>query len=180
MPLLIVLALAAAVFFLTIATLPFAIIFRYRQGTKRRRARAWIASINTFATGLSATILLITAAVTNRWIANAFSYSAAGLAAGCLLGFAGLALSRWDTEGRSLYYTPNNLVVFTISLLVTARLAYGFWRGWEAWQSTPDAKSSIAAFGVAGSMAAGAVVVGYYLVYWAGLGWRLKRASGRG
>ena len=180
MPLLIALGFAAAVFVLTVAMLPFTIIFRYRQGTKRRRARPWVANINTFATALSATILIVAAAITNRWIENAFPYSVAGLACGCLLGFAGLALSRWEADGRSLFYTPNRLLVFAVSLVVTARLAYGFWRGWEAWRAVPDAKSSLAAIGVAGSMAAGAVVVGYYLVYWAGLRARLKRVRGSG
>jgi hypothetical protein len=61
--------------------------------------------------------------------------------------------------------------VLAITLVVTARLIYGFWRSWHAWQSTPGDTSWLAASGAAGSLAAGALVLGYYLAYWAGV-WR--------
>jgi hypothetical protein len=59
---------------------------------------------------------------------------------------------------------------------VTARVLYGFWRSWHAWSE--GLHSWTAAFGVAGSMGAGAVVLGYYLAYWIGVRRRLKRHYG--
>jgi hypothetical protein len=173
-PLLIALGLIVAALALTVLILPFAIVFRYHYGTKRRRARAWVATINTFSLLASVTIFMITAAVTNRWVPDALSYSAAGLAGGCLLGFLGLALTRWEREGASLIYTPSRLLVLAVTLVVAARLAYGFWRAWQTWRSAPGDASWLAAIGVPGTMAAGAIVLGYYLVYWAGVRSRLS------
>ena len=65
-----------------------------------------------------------------------------------------------------------------MTLLFTARVLYGFWRAWHSWQTAPDDTSVLASFGVAGSMAAGAVVLGYYLSYWMGVRRRLRRQLG--
>jgi hypothetical protein len=92
-----------------------------------------------------------------------------------VLGIIGLLLTRWEPAVGALYYTPNRLLVLGITLVVTARLVYGFWRGWQTWQSGADGASWIATAGVAGSMAAGAVVLGYYLAYWIGVRGRLRR-----
>lgn len=156
-------------------SLPFSIIQRYRMGTARRLARGWVATINLFGIATSAGLLLLVAALSGAWIPRAFAYTAMGLTGGCALGLLGLALSRWEATSRSLHYTPNRWLVLSMTLVVTARLAYGFWRGWQAWSSTPDDASWLAASGAAGSMAAGAVVLGYYLTYWAGLRRRLKQ-----
>jgi hypothetical protein len=75
----------------------------------------------------------------------------------------------------SLYYTPNRLLVLGITLVVTARVGYGIWRGVHTWRAGLQGESWFGASGVAGSMAAGAVVLGYYLVYWLGVRRRFKR-----
>ena len=162
MPILIALGLIVAAFAMTLLVLPFAVIFRFYYGTKRRRAREWVATLNTFFLGLSATTFLIT----GWWIQDAFSYSAAGLAAGGTLGLIGLALTRWEPDRGALYYTPSRLLVLAITLVVAARIGYSLvrLRGTGDWTW------------IAGSMAAGAIVVGYYFVYWAGV--RSRAASG--
>ena len=81
---------------------------------------------------------------------------------------------RWEAGGASLHYTPNRWLVLGISLVVTARLAFGFWRSWQAWHATSDYGSWAAESGVAGSLAAGAVVLGYYLTYWLGVRRRVR------
>jgi hypothetical protein len=173
-PLLIALAVILGAFAVTAAMLPFAIVFRYRRGTQRRRARGWIATINVVSISISAAMFLVTAAVTNAWVPHAFLYSAAGLAGGCVLGLLGLLLTRWENDGVTLFYRPSRFLVLAITLVVTARLGYGLWRAWHVWQTRTDEQSWLAAVGVAGSMAAGAVVLGYYLMYWAGLRFRLS------
>jgi hypothetical protein len=97
-----------------------------------------------------------------------------GFVSGCLLGLVGLALSRWEAAPGSLHYTPNRWLVLGITLVVTARLGFGFWRTWHAWHATPDYGSWLAESGVAGSLAAGAVVLAYYLTYWLGVRRRLQ------
>jgi hypothetical protein len=158
-----------------IALMPLSLVLRYRAGTARRRARLWVAAINLVAVGISSGLLLMVAGVTSYWIPMAFRYALIGFAGGCLLGLLGLWLSRWEQTPRALHYTPSRTLVLAITLLVTARLLYGFWRSWHAWYSTPGDASWLAASGAAGSLAAGALVLGYYLTYWVGVWRRISR-----
>jgi hypothetical protein len=174
-PLVALFVILALIVFALIALLPISLAQRYRMGTARRLARGWVATLNLLGFAISVVMFLATAAVTSTWVPRAFIYTLTGLAAGCLLGLVGLALSRWEATPRSLYYTPNRWLVLALTLAVTSRVLYGFWRGWQAWRSSPEDPSWVAASGMAGSMAAGAVVLGYYLVYWAGVRRRLKR-----
>ncbi len=166
-PVLVVLAL--------VALIPIALVQRYRMGTSRQRARGWLAAMNLVGLALSAAMFLGTAALASIWIPGALMYTAAGLATGCMLGLAGLWLTRWEHTPGSLYYTPNRWLVLSITLVVTGRLMFGFWRAWQTSRAGLDDASWFAAAGVAKSMAAGAVVLGYYLAYWIGVRSRLRR-----
>jgi hypothetical protein len=174
-PLLLVVLLVLIIFCLIILSVPFSLFQRYRMGTARRPARGWVATINVVAFAISAALLLAGAAVTNLWIPHAIAFSVAGLVAGGVLGLAGLTLTRWEVTPQSLHYTPNRWLVLAIMLLVSARLIYGVWRGWNAWQTSPDHATWLAASGAGGSLGAGAVVLGYYLLYWAGVRRRAER-----
>jgi hypothetical protein len=167
LPVLIVLAVVALV--------PFSIVQRYRMGTSRQRARGWLTTINLAGIALSAILFLAGAAVTTVWVPHAFTYTAAGLVVGCVLGFIGLWLTRWEPAPGSLHYTPNRWLVLGVTLVVTARLIYGFWRGLHTWRAGVEGASWFGAAGIPGSMAAGAVVLGYYLAYWIGVRRRFKR-----
>lgn len=145
------------------------LIQRYRAGTARRRTRGWVASINIGAIALSAILFLTFSVVSSFWIPGAFYYTLTGICAGLLLGIVGLLVTRWERSGAVLHYTPSRLLVLAITLVVAARIGYGFWRGWHAWQLSSGDTSWIAESGAAGSMGAGATVVGYYLMYWAGV-----------
>jgi hypothetical protein len=171
MPVLAALAAIVLALVASIALMPLSLVLRYRASTARRVARGWIAALNVGAIGSSAVLLLAGAAVTSAWVPRALSYAVAGMAAGAVLAFVGLALTRWEADGRTLHYTPNRWLVLAVLLVVTARLAYGFWRAWHAWHTTPGEDSWLAASGAAGSLAAGALVLGYYGTYWAGV-WR--------
>jgi hypothetical protein len=162
-----------------VALMPVSLLMRYRAGTARRRARGWVAALNLALFGLSAILLLAGAAVTNLWLPSAFRFTVLGLAGGALLGVIGLLLSRWERSPESLHYTPNRVLVLAVTLVVTARLCYGFWRGWQAWAGG-GAESWFVALGPAATLGAGAVVVGYYLAYWVGLASRLRRFRLRG
>jgi hypothetical protein len=160
------------------ALMPLSVVLRYRAGTARRLARGWVATVNLVGLAFSTALFLTGAAVASVWVPRAFTYSVAGLAAGFLLGLLGVWLSRWEGTPRSLHYTPNRWLVLAITLVVSTRLIYGIWRGWHAWGHRPDDTSWLAASGAAGSLAAGAVVLGYYLPYWAGV-WRRLKQHGR-
>jgi hypothetical protein len=175
MPLLLALVLIVAAFVFAVVMLPFTLFFRYRYGTRRRRARVWVATLNAVSLGISATIFLISAAITTRFVESSFTFATAGLACGAILGLLGLVLTRWERDGQSLFYTPSRLLVLAVTLVVTLRIAYGFWRGWHTWRAAQEGTSWIAAIGIPGSLAAGAVVIGYYLVYWAGVRSRALR-----
>ena len=123
--------------------------------------RGWVEPPNFVGIALSTVIFLVGAAVTAYWVPDAFTYSLIGLGVGCALGIAGLALSRWEPGPRSLIYTPNRWLVLAITMMVTARILFGFWRGWETWRAGFEGTSLLVSAGVAKSLAAGAVVLGY-------------------
>ena len=158
-----------------IALIPISLIQRFRMGTARRQARGWVAALNLVAIAISATLFLAGTLVTSYWSPAASAYVLAGLAAGCVLGALGIALTRWEYVSERVYYTPNRWLVLAVTLLVTVRVLYGLWRSWEAWRASLDSAAWVAASGVAGSMAAGAVVLGYYLIFWAGVRRRIRR-----
>jgi hypothetical protein len=155
--------------------IPFSLVQRYRVGTSRRQARGWIITANLVAIVLSIGLFLAGAGVTSIWVPRALSSSIMGLLGGGLLGFVGLALTRWERSADAIHYTPNRWLVLGITLVVTVRLLYGLARTWQSWRLEGGDTSWLAAAGVAGSLAAGAVVLGYYLVYWFGIRWKLRR-----
>jgi len=155
--------------------MPLILVQRYRVGTSRRLARSWLATLNAVGFILSVAMLLVGAAFTNIWVPHAFVSAVAGLCAGSVLGWIGVAISRWEVTPTSLHYTPNRVLVLAITLLVTSRLIYGVWRTWHAWHARLDDTSWLVASGAAGSLAAGAVVLGYYLTYWLGVRRRIQR-----
>jgi hypothetical protein len=191
-----VLVLAVLVILAFIALIPLSFIQRLRMGTSRRQARGWVATLNMIAVGFSVVLFLVGAFITSRWIPDALTYTLAGLGAGCVLGVLGVALTKWEyagpgrrrvserglgrrsvSEGDRLYYTPNRWLVVTVTMVVAARVLYGFWRTWEAWRASVESMTWVAASGVAASMSAGAVVLGYYLVFWTGVRWRIRRLT---
>ena len=153
---------------------PLLLFLRYRAGKSRRKARSWVAIINLVSFVLSAGLFIWIAAITNFWIPKAFGYSLLGLISGCLLGFAGLTATRWEKTPDAVHYTPNRWLVLLVTLAVGARMAYGLWRIWHAWHITGHDSSWLAAAGIPGSMAVGALVIGYYLAYSVGVAGKLR------
>ena len=168
-------ALAILLVLAFIALIPVSIVLRFRAGTRRQQARGWVATLNLIAIALSTTLFLLGALVSSRWIPATLTYTLAGLGTGCVLGLLGIALTRWEYLNGRLHYTSNRWLVLAITLVVTTRVLYGFWRTWEAWRASVDVMTWVAASGLAASMSAGAVVLGYYLIYWTGVRVRIRR-----
>jgi hypothetical protein len=169
-PLLLVLALGAA-----LAMIPLGLVQRYRVSTRRRAARRWLATLNAAGFLLSSTIFLLGAAVTTVWIPGALTSSLLGFGGGVLLGFVGLALTRWEVTPAGVHFTPNRPLVLGLTLVVAARIGYGLWRTREAWQLHGENGTWLVTAGVGGSLAAGGVVLGYFLTYWTGVRSRAAR-----
>jgi len=163
------LILAVALLFAPIVLMPVSLVLRYRAGTARRQARGWVAMLNVAALAISTSLFLMGAGLTSIWVEHAFTYSLLGFLGGVALGIIGLWVSRWEHGASTLHYTPNRWLVLAVTLIVTGRFVYGLWRGWDRWHHTAGQTSFLAAFGIAGSLAAGAVVLGYYLSYWLGV-----------
>jgi hypothetical protein len=158
-----------------LALMPILLVQRYRAGTARQLARPWIATLTLAAMSLSTVSFLIAAALTTLWVPNAFQASAAGLAIGGVLGVLGLGLTRWEPTARTLHYTPNRWLVLMITFAVSARVLYGLARWWRMAQTGGNDASWGTTVGVPESLAAGAAVLGYYLVYTAGLRRRIHK-----
>ena len=170
MPILIAaLLLVPLVVLAVVVLMPIALVQRYRVGTSRRRARPWLATINVVGVSVSMVLFLIGAALTNIWVSQSFLYACLGGGAGMMAGLVGLALTRWDIDAGVPHYTPNRWLVLVITVAVAARIAYGAWRSWHAWQVLGTTAAWAAASGVAGSLAAGAGILGYYFVFWMGV-----------
>jgi hypothetical protein len=164
---------ALLLIFVLVLSTPFLLIVRYRVGTARRPGRRWVATINLLSLLLSAALFLWIAALTNFWVRNAFAYSLVGFVSGVLLGLLGLVVTRWEKTATISYYTPNRWLVLVITFAVAARMLYGFWRIWHAWHFAGANSSWLASAGIPGSMAVGALVIGYYLTYFTGIRWQI-------
>ena len=173
-PLLIVVLVGVA-FVLPLILLPLSIVQRYRVGTARRPARAWVANLNVVGFAVSALMILIVSVVTAIWVSNALPVTAGALLLGALLGLIGLSLSTWESDAGIVYFTPNRWLVFVLTALVVLRLAYGAWASWYAWTTGGGEPGWFASAGTGGSLAAGAVLIGYGLGFWSGVRWRIAR-----
>ena len=172
MPLLILLLLLPVVL---LALTPVMLVQRYRIGTARRLARPWMATFGLVMMAGSTIFFLAGAGATSFWIQDAFAGALAGVAAGALVGLVGLAVTKWEPTPHSLHYTPNRWLVLLVTFVVSARLLYGLYRSWLVARAGVDGTSVITAFGIPESLAAGGIVIGYYLAYGAGLRWRIKK-----
>ena len=177
---LVALLIIIGVLFASVVLIPITLIQRYRAGTMRRRARVWLVTVNVIGISISIVLFVVSAALTNIWIPQAFVYAASGVAVGLVLGVLGLVLTRWERVPGALFYTPNRWLVLAITLAVAGRIAYGLWRTYHAWESIGGDVAWAASSGVAGSLGAGAVVLGYYWTYWFGVRWRAVRERGAG
>ncbi len=158
-----------AIAILAIALMPVILVQRYRVGTRRQATRGWILGLNVFGIALSSLIFLVGAAFTGIWVPGALRYAFAGMAIGGLLGVAGLLLTRWERTPQGLYFKPFAPLVFLVVFVVSARILYGFWRTWQTWRHFGGGDDWLVVAGIPQSVGAGALVVGYYLVYWSGV-----------
>src|SRR5918999_1565900 len=127
----------------------------------------------------SAICFLAGAALTAVWVPNAFTGAAAGVALGAGLGLVGLVLTRWEPTAATLHYTPNRWLVLVLTFVVSARVLFGLWRSWTAAEAGVDGTPMMLAFGIPESLAAGGMVIGYYIAYGLGVRRRILKWQNR-
>ena len=176
MPLLLLLLILPVIFILLT---PLMLVQRYRVGAARKQARPWLATFGLVMMAGSTIFFLAGAGATSFWVQDAFLGALAGVAAGMVLGMAGVVLTKWEATPRTLHYTPNRWLVLLVTGIVSARLLYGLYRSWLAARAGFEGTAVFTAFGIPESLAAGGAVIGYYLAYGAGLWWRIKRFQKR-
>jgi hypothetical protein len=171
-PVIVLLALLPMLF---IALMPVMLIQRYRVGSSRRLARPWMATLNLISMIVSAIFFEVGSAFTNIWVPYAFTYASEGLLIGCGLGVIALLLTKWEPTPRTLHFTPNRWLVLFVTLVVSVRVLFGLYRAAMAAEAGLTGQQLIGAFGVAESLGAGGIVIGYYVAYTAGVRWRVRR-----
>jgi hypothetical protein len=171
-PLILLLALVPL---LLIVLMPVMLVQRYRVGSSRRLARPWMATLNLISMIISAIFFEVGSAFTNIWVPYAFTYASEGLLIGCALGVIAVVLTKWEAAPRSLHFTPNRWLVLFVTVVVSARVVFGLYRAAMAAEAGLTGQQLIGAFGVAESLGAGGIVIGYYVAYTAGVRWRVRR-----
>ena len=155
--------------------IPLLLVQRYRAGIARRPARLWMVTLALVSAVLSVVFFLVTAAFTTVWVPHAFRDAVVGLGIGAAGGSLALMLTKWEATPRSLHYTPNRWLVLILTLLVSARIVFGIYRSIAAARAGLNGGHLLTSFGVAESLGAAGVLIGYYLVYQSGLRWRIRR-----
>lgn len=149
---------------------------RYRAGTARRQARRWVATLNVWLTSFSALFFLSFSLLLSFWLDAAFRFAFIGMVFGAALGLLGLGMTRWENRPQGLFYTPSRWLAIFVTLVIAARLIYGWWRATHS-RSNPleDQHWLISASGTQLSLAVAAGLIGYYLVYSIGVRLRVAR-----
>jgi len=149
---------------------------RYRAGTARRQGRRWVATMNVWMTGFSAVLFLFVAFLMSFWLGPALRLALTGMLIGAVLGLLGLTLTRWEVEGKELFYTPSRWLALIITFAITARFIYGWWHMTHPGNGTFSQQPGLVtvsatqfSFSIAGAL------IGYYLVYALGVRFRLAR-----
>jgi hypothetical protein len=149
---------------------------RYRAGISRRQARPWVASLNMWATSLSAVFFLCFTLLLSFWIPSAFRFALIGMGCGGILGLIGLAMTRWEKRSEGLFYTPSRWLALLIIAAIGARIVYGWWRATHSGSTAPgDQHWFMPASATELSLAVAAGLVAYYLIYSIGVRLQIAR-----
>ncbi len=165
LPLAIVVALAIAALLL-----PLSLLQRFRYGKARRQAHGWQTRLSLWGALLSSAVFVVFVAVAGSWWAGAWSHAAMGFAAGLVLGVLGMALSRFETTAKGLFYQPNVWLVLALTGLVVVRIVAGLVQGWRS-LGQGAAWPAQGWLSHAGLLAVAGLLLGYALSY----AWLLRR-----
>ena len=126
MPLLLPVALLAALFVIALLMWPFTLWQRARRGHLRRRILPWAIHVRSLLLTVATAVFTLFAAT--GWSGAPPRHVLSGLAAGLAVGVASGALGRLQREGRAVHLTPRAGFAIAIALVIAARVA---WLGWD-------------------------------------------------
>ncbi len=169
MPLLLIPLLVLALFGLWLVLLPLSLWARYRSGRARRRAHGWIVRGNSWLLAASLPLFVASSWMSTRWVPDALRDASIGLLAGVLLGIISLWMTRFERDGKTLWYTPNRWLMLALTIVVAVRILAGLWVGWR--HLTSHTHSALAAWLDAGAWAA---IAGLFLGYGVAYLWGLR------
>lgn len=155
--------------------LPLSVRRPHRVGPARRPDGAWASTALAVSFMVSAAALLAAALEFGRLAPKAQPAVVGALAIGVLLGVLAFTLSSWRNHRGVVYFHPNRRVTLTIATLATLRIVYGLWRVWSARGSATIDRPWLSAVGIAGTLAAAALLAGYGLGFWASVRVRIAR-----
>ena len=169
-------ALLVFVLFAFTGVVLLSLALRYRAGISRRQARPWVASLNVWATSLSAVFFLCFSLLLSFWVPSALRFALIGMSCGAILGLIGLAMTRWEKRSEGLFYTPSRWLALLIIAIIGARIGYGWWRATHSGSTAAgDQHWFMAASATQLSLAVAAGLVAYYLIYSIGVRLQLPR-----
>ena len=149
---------------------------RYRAGTARRQGRPWVATMNVWATGLSAVLFLFFTFLISFWLGPTLPFALTGMGFGGLFGLVGLAVTRWESQPEGLFYTPSRWLALLITFAIISRFAYGWWHAMHHGSNAAGEQNGLMSVsGTHLSFGVGAGFIGYYLVYAIGVRLRVTR-----
>ena len=130
-------------------------------------------------TSLSAVFFLSFTFLVSLWIGTAFRFALIGMGSGGIVGFLGLAMTRWESQGEGLFYTPSRWLALLVTLAIAARFTYGWWRATHSSSAPGEQHWLMTASGTELSLAVAAGLIAYYLVYSIGVRLQIMRHEQR-
>ncbi len=128
-------------------------------------------------------ILTLVAALFLRVAAHstpALEAAAGGLIAGVLLGVLGVRLTRFHSDEKGMYYTPNTYIGGAVTLLLVGRLVYRMVSLYSTPQLAPQPGADPFAQLTQSPLTLGMVLltIGYYLMYTGGVLYKSRGITG--
>lgn len=158
-----------------ITLVPLAAWRSYRIGAARHPEGAWASTWLVVSFLVAAAALGGTAAELGRLASKAEPAVTGALIIGVLVGLLAFTLSTWQNHRGIVFFHPNQRVTYGIAGIMLLRITYGLWRIWSV-PGVPGAdRRWMASVGMAGTLAAAALLTGYGLGFWGAVRVRIAR-----
>jgi hypothetical protein len=145
---------------------PLAVRQPYRVGVARHPQGAWASTVLAISFVVAAMALMGLATELGRLAPKAQPAVLGAFGIGVLVGLLAYTLSTWQNHRGVVYFHPNQRVTLVIASLTMLRIAYGLWRIWSASGVASVDRRWMASVGMAGTLAAAALLTGYGLGFW--------------
>jgi hypothetical protein len=160
------LALVTLGILLPACLVPLAVRQPYRVGVARHPGGAWASTVLAVSFLVAAAALLGATVELGRLAPKARPAVMGALGIGVLVGLLAFTLSTWQNHRGIVYFHPNQRVTLAITGLTMLRIAYGLWLLWSASGAVSVDRRWMASVGMAGTLAAAAVLTGYGFGFW--------------